>query len=88
MTKFYVLGYNGQRLPTVLTECSRRVPKPEGTPTFARTCPRRSRCGKPQPIMSAALGTIPLWERVTEHETLHRTEHETPAGELRHRQRL
>jgi len=35
--------------------------------------------------MSAALGTTPLWKRVTELETLHRTEHETPAGELRRR---
>ena len=29
--------------------------------------------------MSAAPGTTPLWRRVTEHETLHRAEHETPA---------
>ena len=29
--------------------------------------------------MSAALGTTPLWKRVTELETLHRAEHETPA---------
>lgn len=29
--------------------------------------------------MNAALGTTPLWERVTELETLHRAEHETPA---------